>query len=157
MIRIFSQVKTYKFHHGVTLVELLIVTSIIAVLSTIAYPSYTAYVLKSYRTEAIEALTKTQLHIESLYSTRAESTSKEKYKALLELTINKSNGSCLQEHICKIDDNRYLLSYNLTNSGMNIYTLTATPQSDLGQNNDRCGTLTLNAGGVGLGSTSGCW
>jgi type IV pilus assembly protein PilE len=157
MIRIFSQVKTYKFHRGVTLVELLIVTSIIAVLSTIAYPSYTSYVLKSYRTEALEALTKTQLHIESLYSTRTESTSKEKYKALLEKTIDKNNGSCLEEHICKIDDNRYLLSYSLTDSGMNIYTLTATPQPDLGQNNDKCGTLTLNAGGVGLGDSSGCW
>lgn len=157
MIRIFSQVKTYKFHHGVTLVELLIVTSIIAILSIIVYPSYTSYILKSYRTEALEALTKTQLHIESLYSTRIENTPKEKYQALLELTIDKNKGSCLQDHICKVDNNRYLLSYNLVSSGMSIYTLSATPQSDLGQNNDRCGTLTLNAGGVGLGNNSGCW
>ncbi|OCH14936.1 MULTISPECIES: type IV pilin protein [unclassified Aliivibrio] len=157
MIRIFSQVKTYKFHRGVTLVELLITTSIIAVLSTIAYPSYTSYILKSHRTEALEALTKTQLHIESLYSTRTESTSKEKYQALLALTINNNNGSCLQDHICKVDNNRYLLSYNLASSSMSIYTLSATPQSELGQNNDRCGTLTLNAGGVGLSDSSGCW
>lgn len=157
MIQKNNILNTYKPQNGVTLVEILIALSIISVLSAIAYPSYTANILKSHRAEAIEAITKTQLHIESLYSERTEPTSKAKYEALLELVINKNSGACLLEHVCNIDNDRYHLSYRLTDSGMDIYTLIATPQANLGQNNDTCGTLSLNAAGVGSGAETNCW
>ncbi|MGR6860845.1 type IV pilin protein [Aliivibrio salmonicida] len=157
MIRIFSTPNTFKFHYGVTLVELLIVTAIISILATVAYPSYTSHVLKSHRAEAITTLTKTQLHIESLYSTRTEFAAKDRYKALLEIIINKKDGFCLIDTVCSIDNKRYHLSYELTGSGMDIYILSATPQNDLGQNRDACGTLTLNAAGIGSGNESHCW
>lgn len=157
MIRIFSISKALKFHHGVTLVELLIVVAIISILATVAYPNYTSHVLKSHRMEAISALTKIQLHIESLYSTRAEATAKDRYKTLLELVINKEIGSCLIDSVCDIDNKRYHLSYDLTGSGINTYILSATPQSDLGQDKDACGILSLNAAGVGSGGNTHCW
>ncbi|OCH07231.1 type IV pilin protein [Aliivibrio fischeri] len=157
MIRIINSNNTYVFQKGVTLVELLIVIAIIAILSAISYPSYTSYVLKSHRAEALEVLTKIQLHIESEYPERTESTAKEKYQALLELTIDKNTGACLDDSVCKINNKRYSISYSLTNSGMNIYKLSAIPQSDLGQDSDSCGTLTLNAGGVGTGALPTCW
>lgn len=157
MIRIFSISKALKFHHGVTLVELLIVVAIISILATVAYPNYTSHVLKSHRMEAISALTKIQLHIESLYSTRAEATAKDRYKTLLELVINKEIGSCLIDSVCDIDNKRYYLSYDLTGSGINTYILSATPQSDLGQDKDACGILTLNAAGIGSGGNTHCW
>lgn len=157
MIRIFSISKALKFHHGVTLVELLIVVAIISILATVAYPNYTSHVLKSHRMEAISALTKIQLHIESLYSTRAEATAKDRYKALLELVVNKEIGSCLIDSVCDIDNKRYYLSYDLTGSGINTYILSATPQGNLGQDKDACGILSLNAAGIGSGGNTHCW
>ncbi len=41
---------------GFTLIELMIVVAIVGILSSIAYPSYTKYVQKSKRTEAMVAL-----------------------------------------------------------------------------------------------------
>jgi len=39
-------------NRGFTLIEVMIVVVVIGVLSAIAYPSYTAYVLRSHRAEA---------------------------------------------------------------------------------------------------------
>lgn len=42
--------------HGFTLLEIMIVLTIIAILVTLAYPSYQQYVLRSYRAEGITTL-----------------------------------------------------------------------------------------------------
>jgi type IV pilus assembly protein PilE len=45
-----------KKSHGFTLIELMIVVAVIGILSAIAYPSYTEYVLRGRRAEARTAL-----------------------------------------------------------------------------------------------------
>lgn len=48
-------------YSGFTLIELLITLAILAIIIAIAYPSYSAYMLKSKRIEAIQTLYKMQL------------------------------------------------------------------------------------------------
>lgn len=61
---------------GFSLIELLIVIAIITILSTVAYPSYQSYIIKTRRSDAqvelIKAqLAQTNLHILSSYSALA--------------------------------------------------------------------------------------
>lgn len=54
---------------GFTLIELMVTVAIVAILATIAYPSYRNTVLKSHRTEAKSALLDLAGREERLYST----------------------------------------------------------------------------------------
>ncbi len=152
-----KKIKTTLFHRGVTLIELLIVISILCILAMLTYPHYTTYIQQSHRAKAIVILTRTQLYIESLYSTRTEDTEKQRYKALLEQIIDYQTGHCLIDHICQIDRKKYQLSYAVSGSGMNIYTLHATPTLGSSQDKDPCGKLTLNAAGIGTAQKDHCW
>lgn len=53
---------------GFTLIEILVVVSIAAVLVAVAYPSYTQYLLKSHRADAMAALSLDQTILERCYS-----------------------------------------------------------------------------------------
>ena len=53
---------------GFTLIELMIAVAIIAILATIAYPSYRQQVLKSQRTEAKTALSDAAQRLERCYT-----------------------------------------------------------------------------------------
>lgn len=54
-------------HRGVTLVELMVVIVLIAIISAIAYPSYTAQVLKANRMDAKRVLMQIQSAYERYY------------------------------------------------------------------------------------------
>lgn len=57
-----------KSTRGFTLIELMIVVLIIAILSAIAYPAYTKYVLRSRRSDAYAALNQAQAVMERCYA-----------------------------------------------------------------------------------------
>ncbi|WP_428454787.1 type IV pilin protein [Photobacterium kasasachensis] len=122
---------------GMTLIELLVVVAIVGIISAFAYPAYTDHVTKSYREDAKAGLVRLQLWMEEQYSTNGS------YPAAVD------NTSCPG---CNLNLKRY--DYGATSgAGANIYKLSATPKSD-----DTCGTLYLNAAGVGSASGSGnCW
>ena len=61
-------VKAGRNPSGFTLIELMIVVSIVAILSAVAYPSYVKYVQKSRRADALSALAQTQVMMERCYA-----------------------------------------------------------------------------------------
>lgn len=108
---------------GITLLELMITVAIIAILASIAYPSFQAHMLKSRRAEALEHLLSAQLKQEEQRVTSGSYTTD---FALL--------GGANIDHY----------TFAATVSGAS-YTLTATAKSGSPQANDAgCTSLTIN-------------
>ena len=56
-----------KFQHGFTLIELMIVVAIIGILSSIAYPAYSDYIIRGKITEATSALAAKRILMEQFF------------------------------------------------------------------------------------------
>lgn len=97
-------------HHGFTLIELMIVVAIVAILSAIAYPSYSAYVLKSHRADALTALSQNQVILERCYAQNFS------YSA-----------ACVALPTFPVSSPQAYYSVALSNLNPTTYTLTATP------------------------------
>ncbi|KOE83016.1 fimbrial protein [Vibrio alginolyticus] len=106
---------------GMTLIELLIVVSIISLLAAIAYPSYSKHVLKGHRTNALADMAKIQLTLEHNYDNGYN------WSQIM------SGGTCL---ICDSDSERYLFA--VASSAPHAYIITATAQVTKGQDKDPC-------------------
>ncbi|WP_089123439.1 type IV pilin protein [Vibrio algivorus] len=153
MIRINRCKKSKNKQKGMTLIELLIVVAIIGVLTAIAYPSYQEHVLKSHRASAMSDMMKIQLEIEQ-HRTQTGS-----YDYTV---IDNTAGTCDSTLGCQTDTGRYKFSIISGASGIDLYVIKAAPQSALGQDKDKCGTLEMNAGSVGSAkkggvNVDGCW
>jgi len=124
----------------VTLVELLIVMTVMGILLAIAVPAYSSYVLRVNRTEAINVLLQA---------------------AMCQERIRASQGS-YDTSLCDINTSNlhYRLSYQPINSRGLTYVVTATPVGS--QSEERCGSLLLSHDGSKRTSAAGvsvtkCW
>lgn len=129
---------------GFTLIELMMVTAIVGILSSIAFPIYTEYVAKGYRTEARAALL-----LANQWMERAATA-----------TGTYPLAAAFPEALKKIPSARYTIG--LISTDGSTFLLTATRTSI--HSNDRCGNYTLNHQGVqgntNLGSgvtVAECW
>lgn len=123
---------------GFTLIEIMITLLLVAILSSIALPSYQSYVQHARRIEAETTLQDIANRLERYYTeqkTYADA-------SLVNLGIA-SNTS----------DNSYRLA--LSELSANSYTVTATPVG--AQNSDSCGTLSINQLGQKKADEEGCW
>ena len=134
---------------GMTLIELMIVVSVIAVLGAIAIPSYQAYVSKARRADARGALTNAAQMLER-FATENPTTG---YSTA---TLGSSG-----VYPNKSENGHYNLSFAAT-PGVSTYTLRAIPVAGSSQARDPCGSFTLTHSGKrdvtgGTLTTAQCW
>jgi len=132
---------------GFTLIEVMIVTAIIAILASIAIPNYTQYVHRANRAEAKAALVEAASWMERSFGERNT------------FVLSSSATSYFSSHFASVPSSgtaRYTIAVSAaTTSG---YTLTATPTGTMA--GDECGVLSIDSYGVkrtSTGTVAKCW
>ena len=125
---------------GFTLIEVMIAVAVVAILATIALPSYREYIQRSHRSEAqahLMALSARQQQF--LVDTRSYAAS------LATLAIPEP------ANVTKA----YAVTMTVDAGPPPGYTITATPNAS--QTSERCGTLTIDQTGTKTAAVAGCW
>lgn len=110
---------------GVSMIEIIVVLTIISILAVVGIPSYQTYLIESRRSDAINALRENQLAIES-------------YMQQFGVTPDANDITLITDST----NGFYTIAY--TKVDENSYKLVATAVEDSSQNNDTgCTTITL--------------
>lgn len=122
-----------KFKYkGVTLIELIIVVAVVAILGSIAYPSYQEHVTKTHRSESAANLLELSQFMEKFFS----ETGNYNFTATLPITQSPDIGNA-----------KYTIAFAAGSPTTVAYAVVATPVGS--QTSDtRCAALTLNSAGV---------
>jgi len=126
---------------GFTLIELMITVAIIAILTAIAYPAYTKYVLKGYRSEGLAMLNDAVARMERYYAQNNSYVG----ATLQTIGLTSTNVATLSS-----PTGRYSLSLSVTPTAT-TYTVLATAVAP--QTNDSCGNLSITQDGTRSSST----
>ena len=125
---------------GFTLIEVMIAVVIVGILASIAYPSYTQYVTRTYRDSAKACLSEYAHAMERRYSTKL---SYEGETPKLECASASSLGS------------RYTIT--VTDIAQDTFTVKATPLGAQADNEKQCGTMSIDQKGKRTAATDKCW
>lgn len=122
---------------GFTLIELMIAVVILGILASVAYPSYTAHVDRTRRTDGHTALLETATHLEHYFG--------ENYRY---------SGATLSNLGLSGTSSEGFYTITLTTLTDTTYLITASPTG--AQANDSCGDLTLT-NTFAKGPSEACW
>ncbi len=141
--------RAMKRQRGLTLIELMIVVVITGILTMIAYPGYTSYVVKSKRVQATSCLQEAAQYMERFYTTN--------------LRYDQTSGGAavtLPTTAC-VDDMRGNYVLSLPSVAANSFVVRATPQGNQAASDTACGALSLSQSGAktisGTGTLYTCW
>lgn len=137
---------------GFTLIELMVVVVIVALLATVAYPSFMEQIRRSGRAEARAALMEARAREEQYFLDNKAYTAD---RSLLRLQLAATGSGSSTKFLT--ESGKYNIQI-VCSSNCAAYTLSAIPQGAQAQ--DRCGTLGLNSEGVksATGTNAGeCW
>lgn len=140
-----------KKQPGFSLIELMVVVSIIAILAKIAYPTYINSQQKSRRTDAKAALMQLSGFMERQYVVTGC------YNPGVDLICGTSDDSTAPALPFTVTPQQGKANYDLSLSAITAssYTLQAVPK--LTTTDPLCNTLTLGQSGTKTPTTSGCW
>lgn len=143
------QVRRFSVQAGFTLIELMVVVAIVAVLASVAIPSFMDSTRKSRRADAVFALQQIQMEQEKL---RANCTT---YAA----NLTGERGCGVLGYPATTPEGYYVLSIDESSVTRTSFTVIATAKQGTSQVNDTgCTTLTLQVSGLSLTKTpAACW
>ncbi len=138
-----------RIQNGFTLIELMIVVVVVAVLSSLAYPSYQEFVVKAKRTEGKAAL------LDAAQALERHFTNYNTYPSSLSTAgVRTYSGDSAAKAAYTI-----AIAAGASGSLASSFTLTATPAN--GHVDAKCGNLSLNQLGVkgesGTLTAAECW
>ena len=141
--------------HGVTLLELMIVVTIVAIISAFAYPSYTQYVVNTKRTAATSTLMQIADRQQQFFMDNKS------YTADLTALGFASNPLYVSDdgNSVPAGDADAVYLFTLANVAPTTYTAIAAPLAQQLVRDTKCGTLTLNQAGAkdALAGGDDCW
>lgn len=127
---------------GFTLIELMIAVAILAIIVSIAIPTYERYVVETNRGEGKVVINNVAQGLERCYSRFSQY----------------NDGACTVTLPAVSENGHYSVTAALTAT---TYTLTAAPQGNQATRDAECGSLTLTHTGVrgvtGSGTVEDCW
>ena len=148
-------IQQQKRQSGVTLMELLIVVTIIAIISAYAYPSYSQFVVRTKRAVGTSSLMQIADRQQQFFMDN------KRYATTLTSLGYASDSIMLGEEgqVVAVGDDKRIDEVEISASNFVTYELTATPQLNQAEKDSSCGNLTLTHTGEKGQSGTGdnCW